>query len=219
MSFVWEQKSDRGGKKRGLSSYPPYLTVLSASVQKHRGTDNKIYELKVKACKSGFKFPRFFFNNANNGGNSLPLPGSLRHWDVHLENLYILIAFTQNTATCSQMKNYPISATPCLIIDAVLCDTVSTTLQLDNTPKTPRYLHKLRPLYKIRGILLLRINTIISKSLCCPSYVRLLFLSFEIGLLQEKTFIFRNGGGSIFILLSCSLCCKSIVIRSAYTPQ
>lgn len=83
MSFVWEQKSDRGYKKRGggFSSYPPYLTVLSTSVQRHIRTDNEIYVLKVKSCKSGFGFPGFFFFliNANKGVNSLPLPASRRH--------------------------------------------------------------------------------------------------------------------------------------------
>ena len=51
MSLVWEQKSDRE-KKGGFSSYPSYLTVLNTSVQKHTGTDNEIFVLKVKLCKS-----------------------------------------------------------------------------------------------------------------------------------------------------------------------
>lgn len=40
------------GKKGGFSSYPSYLTVLNTSVQKHTGTDNEIFVLKVKLCKS-----------------------------------------------------------------------------------------------------------------------------------------------------------------------
>lgn len=138
----------RRGGKRGFSSYPPYLTVLNASVQKHTGTDNKIYVLKVKACKSGFEFPGFFFFliNANKGVNSLPLPGSLRRWDIHLENLYILIASTQNAS-------FPINAvkwtnasflqhlSPCIMKESVLYDTVSMApLQLHNTPKTASYI-------------------------------------------------------------------------------
>lgn len=78
MSFVWKLKSDRG-KMRSFSSYPPYLTVLNTSVQKHTGTDNEMYVLKVKSCKSGFGFPGFSLINANKGVNSLPLPASLGH--------------------------------------------------------------------------------------------------------------------------------------------
>lgn len=66
MSFVWEQKSEeqktkKAEKKISFSSYPPYLTVLNTSVQKHTGSDNEIYMLKVKSCKSGLGFPEFFW--------------------------------------------------------------------------------------------------------------------------------------------------------------
>lgn len=60
VSFVWKQKSDRG-KMRGFSSYPPNLTVLNTSVLKHTKTENEIYVLKVKSCKSGFGSLDFFF--------------------------------------------------------------------------------------------------------------------------------------------------------------
>lgn len=87
-------------KTRGFSSYPPYLTVLNTSALKHTGTDNKIYVLKVKSCKSGFGSLGFFFSffffwlmQIRERVVYVCEP-ALGAETSTLKNLYILIAFT-----------------------------------------------------------------------------------------------------------------------------
>lgn len=158
MSFVWKQKSWGGGRIQQLS------TLLNCS-QRFSAKASRDWQWNLRAQGESVQIwiwiPWIFFFfliNANKGVNSLPLPGSLRH--IHLENLYILMASTQNTS-------FPIHAvkwtnasflqqrSPCIIIASARYDTVSTRGASSTTqpPKKRKALRLSWPLFKIRGIL------------------------------------------------------------------